>query len=423
MQNKIYTVAILGCGQRGAESYGALINEDKKRFKIVSLCEIDPFKLNKYKERFGVDDSNCFRNENDFFEKRRADVLLITTMDQDHVRQCVKALSLGYDILLEKPITSKKEECYELLDAQRKYGGKVIVCHVLRYAPAFIKVAELIDEGRLGKLVAIQALEQVNYWHQAHSYVRGNWRRIEDTAPMIIAKCCHDLDLLQYYARSKCKSVSSVGDLVFFKSENAPKGSAKRCLDCQFKDSCAYSAKRIYIDDWKKRGCSADIWPQTHLTSVYPLTEEALTDALKNGPYGRCVFACDNDAVDHQLTNVVFENGVKASLIMTAFTQNGGRIMTFFGTAGEIILDEEHQFIEIKPFGLPSEKVALVDLNEGGHAHGGGDAGIINSLYDMISGVADECTSLESSIESHLMGICAEESRLHDGQLIYLHTK
>lgn len=259
MQNRIYAVAILGCGQRGAESYGALIDEDKKKFKIVSLCEIDSFKLNKYKDRFCVDESNCFQNEGDFFEKRRADVLLITTMDQDHVRQCVKALSLGYDILLEKPITSQKAECYELLDAQGKYGGKVIVCHVLRYAPAFIKAAELIDEGRIGKLVAIQALEQVNYWHQAHSYVRGNWRRVEDTAPMIIAKCCHDLDLLQYYARSKCKSVSSVGDLVFFKSENASKGSAKRCLDCQFKDSCAYSAKRIYIDDWKKRGCAADI--------------------------------------------------------------------------------------------------------------------------------------------------------------------
>ncbi len=423
MDGKKFSAAIIGCGQRGAETYGSLMFKDKDRFEIVALCDSDSVKLEKYGDRFGVPSADRFLDEKEFFQKKRADVLVVATMDRDHARQCVKALELGYNLLLEKPVAAEREECEQLLEAQRKYGGKVVVCHVLRYAPAFIKAAELIDEGNIGRLVAIQALEQVHFSHQAHSYVRGIWRNTEETTPMIMAKCCHDLDLLQYYAKSKCKSISSVGDLTFFTPENAPKGATKRCVDCPLKDDCVYSAKRIYVDDWKLKGRPADIWPQTHITTAYPLTEEALNEAIEKGPYGRCVFACDNDAVDHQLTDIVFENGVKASLIMTAFTANGGRIMTFFGTMGQIVLDEEHNFIDVKRFGQPTERITLQNLIEGGYAHGGGDAGIVNGLYDMLCGKINERTSLEASVESHLMAICAEESRLKDGELVYIRGK
>ncbi len=416
--NKIFTVAIVGCGARGCESYGRLFHQFKDKYKIVALCDINKDTLKKYGEIYSVPEENRFESEEEFFKVRRADLVTITTLDEDHVRQSLAAMKLGYDILMEKPITDNADECLALLEAQKKYGNKVLVCHVLRYAPAFMKVDELLKEGRVGRLVAIQAIEQVAYWHQAHSYVRGNWRRAEDTTPMILAKCCHDLDLLQFYAKSKCESVSSVGDLTYFTEENAPENSTARCLDCPLKDTCAYSAKRIYIDNFIGSGRPENVWPYNVLTPEIPLTEEGLTKAVKEGPYGRCVFRCDNDVVDHQITQITFENGVKATLLMTAFTAGGGRIYKFFGTTGEIDFYEDQNIIEIKPFGGKWETIDVKNLAEGGYSHGGGDYGLITTLYDMLSGNAKSETSLEASIESHLMGICAEQSRKENGKLV-----
>lgn len=420
MANTIYKVAILGVGARGGDVYGTIVNNLKDRFDIVSLCDSRKARLERFGELFEVEKGNLFTDENEFFKKKRADVLIIATLDNDHVRQCLKAFELGYDVLLEKPITADKEECKALLEAQKKYGCKAFVCHVLRYAPAFVKVGELLNSGVIGRLVAIDALERVCFWHQAHSYVRGNWRIAAETTPMILAKCCHDLDLLQFYAKSKCKSVSSVGDLTYFTKENAPDGAAKRCMDCKYVDSCPYSAKYVYIDRWKLRGCSEDSWP-FNVVATAPLTEEKLVKALQEGPYGRCVYACDNDVVDHQLTTMTFENGVKATLTMTAFTNNGGRRMNFFGTLGEIILDEELKQIVVKRYGKEEiERISFSDLIGAGGAHGGGDVCLINALADMLSGKMTQETSLEASVESHLMGICAEESRKENGKLVYL---
>lgn len=421
MTDKIFTVAILGCGSRGAESYGRLMYAQKDAYKIVALCDINPTKLEKYGEVFGVDADHRFATEEEFFKARRADVIVIATLDADHVRHCIAALRLGYDILIEKPLTDSREECERLLAAHRKYGGKVLVCHVLRYANAFLKAAELLDSGVIGRLVAINATEQVAYWHQAHSYVRGKWRKRAETAPMILAKSCHDLDLLQFYAKSKCKSIASVGDLSYFNADNRPQDAAARCLDCKLVESCPYSAKRIYIDGWKQADRPENTWPYNVLTDAVPVTESALTDALSYGPYGRCVFACDNDVVDHQITEIVFENGVKASFTMTAFTANMGRIMRFYGTLGEILLDEEADIIRIKAFGKPVETLRIDALGDNGYGHGGGDAGLIRTLYKTLTGESDGRTSLEASVESHLMGIYAEQSRLAGGALIDVH--
>ncbi len=423
MERKIYSVAIIGVGSRGADVYGSLINKLNDSFRIVSLCDKKTERLERFGEIFGVEKENRFTDDNEFFAKKRADVIIIATLDNDHVRHTLKALGLGYDILVEKPLTGNREDCEKLLAAQKKYGGKVLVCHVLRYAPAFLKAAELINNGTIGKLVAIDALERVAYWHQAHSYVRGNWRNNAVAMPMILAKCCHDLDLIQYYANSKCETVSSVGDLAYFKPENAPEGAADRCLDCKYCDSCPYSAKRIYIDDPKKNGgIPSDSWP-TNVLCPAPVTEEKLLSALKDGPYGRCVFRCDNDVVDHQITLMTFENGVKASLTMTAFTHGGGRRINFHGTLGEIILDEEKNELSVRPFGKEIENINTNSLlvADKGFAHGGGDYGLISTLYDAVSGKGDERTSLSASIESHLMGIAAEESRKQGGKEIKVH--
>lgn len=420
---KIYTVAIIGAGGRGGDAYGNIIHTQKDKFKIVALCDLKKERMERFGEKFGVAAENRFTDENEFFAVKRADVLVIATQDKDHVRQAVKAFSLGYDVLLEKPISSEKDELEKLIAAQKKYGKKALVCHVLRYAPAFMKAAELIDEGAIGKLVAINALERVTFWHQAHSYVRGNWRKAEDTSPMIMAKCCHDLDLLQYYAGAKCKTISSVGDIAFFKRENAPEGCAERCVNCKYKDSCSYSAKKIYLDWWVVQGKKEDVWP-FNIIAEAPLTQEKIEKAIETGPYGRCVFACDNDVVDHQIVEMQFENGVKAELTMTGFTKLCGRRITFFGTQGNITLDESENKIMVDKFTLDendSETIQINVLNENGYGHGGGDYGIVNTLYDILEGKTSNRTSLEESVESHLMAIAAEESRVQGGKLIEIH--
>ncbi len=419
MDQKKFTVAIIGVGSRGGNAYGKIINLHKDKFEIVALCDTRAERLDIFGSQFGVKEENRFVDEKIFFEKKRADLLLIATLDADHVRQCLTAFALGYDVLCEKPLTDKREECEQLLAAQKKYGNKVLVCHVLRYAPAFLKVSELLEQNEIGTLVAIEALERVEYWHQAHSYVRGNWRRREETTPMLLAKCCHDLDLIQYYANSQCKSISSIGDLRYFKKENQPIDAADRCLDCKYINSCPYSAKRIYIDMWKIRNSAEDIWPQ-NVAVTKPITEEKLQKAIQEGPYGRCVFRCDNDVVDHQITQMTFQNGIKATLTMTAFTARGGRRMSFYGTNGEMVLDEAEHTIRVQKFGEAPYSISLENLNEEGFGHGGGDSRLIKNLYTVLCGEEESRTSLAASVESHLMGIYAEESRLNGGVCVQI---
>ena len=421
MENKIYTVAIIGTGARGANTYGLLMKDNPDKFKIVSLCDLNAERLNRYGKIFDVPNAALFLDENEFFKEKRADLLVIATQDKDHYGHILKAFKVGYDILVEKPLTASRKECEELLAAQKASGRKALVCHVLRYAPAFLKASEIIDNGVIGKLVAINALERVAYWHQTHSYVRGNWRNSKTATPMILAKCCHDLDLLQYYAKSTCESVSSVGDLAHFKAENAPDGATERCVDCPHVDSCPASAKRIYIDTWLKNK-EPDRWPH-NVVAIAPVTEEKLWTAIKEGPYGRCAYACDNDVVDHQFTQMTFSNGVKASLVMTAFTYGGGRRYHFHGTKGELILDEAGDGgFTLKVFGGTPQQVTVDHTDDKGYGHGGGDYFLIKNLYDMLSGKATARTSFAASIESHLMGIAAEESRLQGGALVKVHN-
>lgn len=424
MEKKIYTVAILGVGARGGDVYGSLMAENPNRFKITALCDFREERLTRFGEKFGTPKNARFTDETEFFKEKRADLLVVATPDKCHVQHCLKGFTLGYDIMTEKPLTDSKEECELLLNAQKKHGAKAIVCHVLRYAPAFLNAAEAIENGKIGKLIAIDALERVGFSHQSHSYVRGNWRNLEVSAPMILAKCCHDLDLLQWYANSKCKSVTSVGDLAYLKAENAPEGSTARCLDCPRVNDCPYSAKLHYIDRWKSIGSPEDRWPYNIITQA-PTTEEKIMEALRNGPYGRCVYRCDNNVVDHQLTTMTFENGVKASLTMTAYTAYGGRRYVFYGTHGDMILDEESDLLSVRNYidGTETHTISQLIGDEKGYGHGGGDAKLIDQLYDVLAGNTTGKTSFDASIESHLIGICAEESRLKGGELIYVHEQ
>ena len=416
---KTYTLAVLGCGNRGC-AYAMKIAETKSNFVFSALCDIKYSEMERLQREGAVSVSALFTDEEEFFKEKRADALIIATPDRDHVPQAIKAMRLGYDILLEKPVSDSKEEIEQLLKTQEETGKQIIVCHVLRYGPGYRKCAEILDSGKLGKLYGIDASERVRYWHWAQAYVRGIGASAELAHPTILAKCSHDLDLIQSYAKSECDTISSVGDLRFFRPENAPEGAADRCVDCIHIDTCPYSAKKIYIDAWHKEGEPLFNWPYYKVSTVYPHTEEVLMDGIRTGENGQCAFKCKVDKVDHQFVQMTFKNGVKASLKMV-YAHDHGRRLTFYCTHGELIFDERDEKIEVRVFGEKTETIDVANLIENGSAHGGGDIVLSRAFCDMIEGNAPCPTTLKESLECHLMGIAAEESRNLEGALIKVH--
>ena len=419
---KKFTVAVIGCGSRGF-IYGDSMYKQKEKFAITCICDIDEIKLRNSQKAWGLSDEKLFLDETEFFKEKRADVLVIATQDRDHVRMCTRALELGYDVLLEKPISPLKEELYSLLDAQKKYGGEVIVCHVLRYAPAYLKIKEVLNSKTIGRLIRVESIEQVCYWHQAHSFVRGNWRNDQETSPMIMQKCCHDFDLLQYYVGAKCEKVYSLGSLSFFNRENQPEGAADRCAECKYINECPYSAERLYVERWKAEGQHENGWPYNVVDTHIPNTEDGIRKAYQNGPYGRCVFSCDNNVVDNQSVEMCFENGVKVTLTMTAFTEKMGRKMTFHGSLGEIIFDDSAKILTVSRFGKDKIEYSVEELLKEADnlGHGGGDGRLVEDFYNILANGTVSGTSLESSIESHLIALAAEKSR-KTGEVVEVHN-
>ena len=421
MNKKIVTVSIIGVGGRGGEAYGRYVSLLKDKFKITHLCDINQTRLDKYGEIFEVPKENRFDDENRFFEKKWSDLLFITTQDRMHVRMAKKALELGYDIVLEKPISDSVEELQDLTKLAHEKNRKVIVCHVLRYTVFMKKLKELLNAGEIGRLVSIDQTENVVFWHEAHSYVRGNWRNTDVAVPMIMAKCCHDLDLIQDFAGSRCKSVASMGSLFYFKPENKPDGSADRCVNCKLANTCVYSAKRIYVEMWKNVGTPENAGPFNLITDACPLTEDALMQAITDGPYGRCAFSCDNNVVDNQTVIMQFENGVTATLKMEAFVKQGGRDIRFFGTEGELDLCEADGTITLKKYFDKDVVWRLNDLTDDLEGHGGGDHRMIDSIYEIMTNDSEILTtSIDNSVESHYMALAAEESRINGGKLVEL---
>ena len=412
----VFTVAILGVGSRGGNAYGRDMHQRKDCFKIVALCDTSEKRLSIYGDEFGVAKENRFSSEEHFFKEKRADVLVIATPDKFHAQETIQALKLGYDVLLEKPAATTEEECGRLIEAQKESGKCVLLCHVLRYSAAYIKVKEILESGRIGNLVSLLAEEPVNYWHQAHSFVRGKGASSVYSAPMLLGKCSHDLDLICYYVGTPCTRVSSIGGLSFFKEENAPELSTDRCVECPHINRCPYSAKRIYIDGWKSAGMPENSWP-TNFLAPTPITEEKLRAAIEQGPFGRCVFRCDNDAVDHQLVQMEFEGGVTACLTMNGFNSAAGRRYLLSGTYGTIELTDKT--LTVREFGCEPEVLSVPELNGDGE-HGGGDIALINELYSVLCAGSAGRTSIENSAEGYRVGMAAERSRLSGGELIKL---
>lgn len=400
---KAVTAITLGAGNRG-NVYGNYASEYPDHLDIVGVAEPIEIRNERYCKQHGIPAKHSFTTWEDVFKVPKfADAVLITTPDDLHYGPCMQALKMGYDILLEKPIAPTERECRDILNMAEQTGGIVAVCHVLRYAPYFIELRKFIQNGSIGEVVSMQHLEPIEHIHMSHSYVRGNWHNSKKTTPIILAKSCHDLDIMRWMIGKPCEKISAMGNLKWFKKTNQPKGATARCMDnCAVEKDCPYSALKIYYRDRQR-------------TYAFDLPEdkskhgEAILEYLRTTNYGRCVYDMDNDQPDHYTTNIQFADGVTAAFSMEAFTSYEGRRTRIMGTHGDIVGDMS-QFIHTDF--LTGKKTEWSMKSDG---HGGGDW---NLVADWVQAVSTKDKSLlssgiDASVESHLMGFAAERSRLN----------
>ena len=408
------TVAVVGLGARGHHTYAKYQHLFPERMKIVAIADIDPEKVEICKNEFNVSDDMCFSSAMDLLEKDKlADVVIIATQDGDHREHTLKAIEKGYEILLEKPISNNPLDCIEIRDKAIEYGRNITVCHVLRYTMFYKKIKEAIVNKVIGDVVSVQAIENVGYWHQAHSFVRGNWSNSNETSPMILQKCCHDFDIINWLIGKKCLSVSSYGSLKFFNEKNAPEGSTSYCYNCKAKDKCPYDAYKIYITNENGIQNGNTDWP-VNIIKENP-TLESVTEALKTSRYGRCVFRCTNNVVDHQVVNMQYEDDVTVQLTMCGFTKDMSRYVKVMGTMGEIIADQVLNTVRVRTFNGEEFIYDINQLTDDLSGHGGGDNQMMTDMFMAIDNKSTTDSNIVDSISSHMQAFAAEYSRTHNG--------
>jgi len=409
------TAITLGAGARG-NVYGNYGVEFPNELNIVGVAEPIPLRNERYAVKHDIPEDKRFVTWEHVFERPKfADAIIITTPDDLHYGPCMQALEMGYDVLLEKPIAPTEEECRDILALAQKTGRIVAVCHVLRYAPYFIKLREVIQSGAIGELVSVQHMEPIHHVHMAHSFVRGNWHNSKKTTPIILAKSCHDFDILRWMVGEPCKSIAAFGGLKWFKKSNAPQGSTARCTDgCPVESSCPYSALKIYHRD-------------RSYTYVFDFPDDKNTHGefilaqLRTTDYGRCVYKMDNDQPDHFVSSMEFEDGVTANFSMEAFTSYHGRRTRIMGSQGDITGDmTEFVHTDFLTNKVTKWDISVEDVeNYKNSGHGGGDWALVT---DWIQAVKQQnpdllTSSIGASIESHIMGFMAEKSRLSNKTL------
>ncbi|MDP4284981.1 MAG: Gfo/Idh/MocA family oxidoreductase [Bacteroidota bacterium] len=397
------TAILIGAGHRG-NIYADYAIQNPGELKIVGVADPNLERQNRVKIKYKLNPDYCFNDWEEVFSKEKfADAIIIATSDNLHAKPCIAALDAGYDILLEKPIAPTEEECRLILDKASSTNRIVGVCHVLRYSPYFRQLKEVLDAGLIGKVISIQHMEPIEQVHMSHSYVRGNWRNSKTATPIVLAKSCHDTDIIRWLVDSSAHDVHCFGNLQWFTNANAPEGSTERCTDgCKVESSCPYSALQIYLRD-KQRLYVFDL-PENKSE-----WNKVILENLKTTDYGRCVYRMDNDQPDHLTVNILFENGVTAAFSMEAHVSYEGRRTRIMGSKGDIVGDmETFELTDFKTRKKTSWKMKS-------DPHGGGDHRLVK---DWVQAVAQQdksllSSSIEVSIESHLMAFGAEKSRLN----------
>jgi hypothetical protein len=408
--NKAITCITLGAGSRG-NVYGNYAVRYKDEMKIVGVAEPIAFRNDKYTKLHSIAEENRFPTWERVFDRPKfADAIIISMPDELHYEACMKALQMGYDVLLEKPIAPTEKQCRDILALAKKTGRIVAVCHVLRYAPYFVKMRELISKGAIGEIMSVQHFEPIEHTHMAHSYVRGIWHNSKQSSPIILGKSCHDLDIIKWVINKPSKRIAAMGDLKWFRKENAPEGSTARCTDgCKVERECPYSAIKEYYD---RRGFRNKV---LDLPADKTKHDEAIMTALKTTNWGRCVYRMDNDQPDHYVTTIQFEDNVTASFSMEAFTSYAGRRTRIMGSMGDMVGDMKE--LELTDFRTGKKTKFIPHAEEveeyKNSGHGGGDYLLTRDFVQAVSqqDASILTSTIDESIESHIMGFMAEESR------------
>ncbi|MBE1485254.1 Gfo/Idh/MocA family protein [Plantactinospora soyae] len=387
------TLAVAGAGLRGT-IYARRAHATGTA--VVAVAEPDPVRRARFAAEFGIAPARTFADWRDLAGIGRiADGIVIATQDSEHAEPAVRFAGLGYHILLEKPMAPDEADSVRIVEAVEHAGTMLAVCHVLRYMPYTRKLRELVGQGRIGEPISIQHLEPIGWWHYAHSYVRGNWRRTDTSGPMLLTKSCHDIDWISYVMGETPVRVSSFGRRSHFRAEQRPAGATDRCVSCPVEPDCPYSAPRLYLS------CLGDprreAWPLGAVT--HDVTRAGVLAALADGPYGRCVYASDNDVVDHQVVNLEFGSGRTGSFTVTAFTPLAQRQTRLFGTHGAIEGDGRrltvHDFVSGQV-----ETIETAGADEELHGHGGGDEALTDAF---VSAIATGDPSLLGSDARHAL--------------------
>lgn len=401
-------VILIGAGNRGGV-YTDVMSDLPEQFQVVAVAEPRDSRRERIQQKHNLPDDMCFTDYKPLLALGKiADIALIATMDRDHFEPAMMAIDLGYDLMLEKPITPTPEQCIALTENAEKHGVRVVICTVLRYTPLFIKLKEIIDSGRIGKVMSINHEECVEFVHQSHSFVRGNWGNSERSSVMLLQKSCHDMDILQWLLGKKCKKVQSFGSLSYFTAENAPEGAPERCIEgCPVSDTCIYNSVKLYLE-------SDSNWFRSAATKLVKSSDEDVKKSLLESNYGKCVFHCDNDVVDHQTVNMLFEDDVTVTFTMNAFN-TGGRYINIYGTKGEIRAALKGD-TPIKVYDIVSKETEEIPSSGtdgvlGGH--GGGDAGIVRTLYSYMVGEYNGVSvpTIQESCYNHLITFAADHAR------------
>lgn len=414
---------LIGAGQRGAYAYASYALQHPDEVRFVAVAEPDPIRRRRFADEHDIDDAYCFHSWEELTGKGQlGEGAIVTTQDQMHVEPTIAALEAGYHVLLEKPMAHTLEGCVRLVRTAERTGRMLQICHVLRYSPFWRALHEVLAAGRLGEIITVEHRENVAYWHMAHSFVRGNWRNQALSSPMILAKCCHDLDILVWNLNQPCVRLSSVGSLLHYRPESVGPEIPLRCTDgCPIEPTCPFSAPGIYLayrpfpalQERVAQGEFADQapahWPFTVLSS--DLSHTALRQALETGPYGRCVYRCDNDVVDHQVVTMEMQSGASVVLVMHGHSNEEHRSIRYDGTRATLRARTGAGGSEITIYNHAGsvEQVPIPAISGG---HGGGDTGIMADFIRTLRGEGEPLTSARASLESHLLAFAAEEARL-----------
>jgi predicted dehydrogenase len=393
---------LFGAGDRGTTAYAPYALQNPGDLQFTAVVEPLQNRREKFARLHGIAADYCYERADDFWARpKTADAAVICTSDKEHYVPAKTALERGYHVLLEKPLSTNPARCIALKEIAEKNHVTLMTCYVLRYTPFYQRLFSLIEEGKIGRLLSIQEHENVGFAHFAHSYVRGNWHNTEKSCSMILSKSCHDLDIFYWFAGSPCKSVQSFGNLNYFTRANAPRGAPERCTDgCPARETCTYYAPALYGRE--NSGFSSAIVADG-------ADYAARMNALKTGPYGKCVFRNDNDACDNQTVNMLFENGVTVSFIINGLTYECNRNIRLYGTEGEARGDLLRNTIDV--YNFRSGTAEHIELHSVQDRHGGGDYGIIHDFVQAANGGGQKLTAVQNSLESHIIAFASEESR------------